>query len=342
MTLTSDDKTDDAGHPDDHRSDGHRAIGAVSTRLAAQVPRVLRGLANRAEKILEKRGWTPDATVAAPAADGPPPTAVAPRPPVRRVEDITWFHSIQLPDGRVTPGKKPPAELAAEAASLNVSQDLRGKTVLDIGAWDGYFSFEAERRGADRVVALDHYVWSTDLAGFEKYHRKMTGQGQTPLPPDQVPEVWDPVNLPGRAGFDLARTLLGSAVEPVVGDFLEVDPAEIGSFDIVFFLGVLYHLKDPFLALRWLRSVTRETAVIETAGVSIPGWSQEKLWMFFDADGLDSDPSNWWTPNGAGLVAMCKAAGFREARVILDSPEYAPPNPGYRVLHSRMTVHAYA
>lgn len=313
----------------------------ATSRVLRQVPRVLRALANRADGLIASRAAGADST-RHDTDEAAVPANVPAQPVVRDLDEITWFHSIELPDGRVTQGKKSPESLAAESNALNIEEDLRGKSVLDIGAWDGYFSFEAERRGAERVVALDHYVWSTDLAAFERYWHRMDADGLTPLPPDQVPEAWDPINLPGRAGFDTARTLRKSAVEPMVGDFMEMNLEDIGSFDIVFFLGVLYHLKDPFLALRRLRAVTKDIAVIETAGVILPGWSDEKLWLFFDADGLDSDPSNWWTPNAAGLIAACKAAGFREARVIADSPEYAPPNPRYRLHHGRLTVHAYA
>ena len=71
-----------------------------------------------------------------------------------------WWHSIDLGQGVVTKGAKTPETLQYELESLRLP-DLRGKTVLDIGAWDGFFSFEAERRGARHVVALDHDVWTT-------------------------------------------------------------------------------------------------------------------------------------------------------------------------------------
>ena len=123
---------------------------------------------------------------------------------------------------------------------------------------------------------------------------------------------------------------------------MTMDLATLGTFDVVFFLGVLYHLKDPFLALRRLREVTRGVAVIETAGVVLPGWMDEKLWLFLESTELNEDPSNWWAPNSAGLLAACRAAGFSSARVVLESPEFAPPNDGYSLHHGRTTVHAHA
>jgi len=93
-------------------------------------------------------------------------------PVARNVEDLrarvaevpVWWHSIDLGDGIVTPGTKTSEWLTAELAQLELG-DLRGKSVLDIGAYDGYYSFAAERMGAERVVALDGWVWSVDLPG---------------------------------------------------------------------------------------------------------------------------------------------------------------------------------
>src|SRR5258708_29716982 len=73
------------------------------------------------------------------------------------IRSIRWFHRINLGSGVITPGvDNTPRRLA----TLHWP-DLRGKTVLDIGAWDGFFSFEAERRGASRVLATDSYVWQS-------------------------------------------------------------------------------------------------------------------------------------------------------------------------------------
>jgi hypothetical protein len=76
-----------------------------------------------------------------------------------RVQPYYWFHSIELANGVVTPGIKSLDALRAEADAIFGPLDLRGKSVLDIGAWNGYFSFEAKRRQAARVLATDHYCW---------------------------------------------------------------------------------------------------------------------------------------------------------------------------------------
>src|SRR5204862_2206249 len=115
---------------------------------------------------------------------------------------VNWFHSIELEPGFVTPGR---ADTSAQIPRLHLP-DLRGKSVLDVGAWDGYFSFEAERQGAARVVALDTWVWRENK--------------------DRPPR---------KRGFDIAREALGSTVEACVADFTTVDLDELGVFDVVLF-----------------------------------------------------------------------------------------------------------
>ena len=251
-------------------------------------------------------------------------------------EVADWFHSLDLGAGVVTPGTKSAEHLADEAASLCLP-DMRDRTVLDIGAWDGYYSFEAERRGAARVVALDHYAWSLDLAAMHAYWERCRAEGRSPEPYETVPEVWRPDTLPGKRGFDVARSALGSRVESVVADFMGTDPEDIGSFDVTLFLGVLYHLEDPFGALRRLRRVTREVAVIETACMVLVGLAGRPLWDFFPNDELDGDPGNWWAPNVAGLVGACTAAGFASVDVVSQPPSDLPP---WEVFHGRAVVHA--
>lgn len=73
--------------------------------------------------------------------------------------DITWFHSFDLGEGEAISGLKRLDVLTKEADAI-FANSVEGKSVLDIGAWDGFFSFEAERRGASRVVATDHFCWS--------------------------------------------------------------------------------------------------------------------------------------------------------------------------------------
>src|SRR4051812_14352176 len=145
---------------------------------------------------------------------------------------IHWFHSHAFPDGETTKGDKPAETLRREAETI-FRHSVAGKSVLDIGAWDGWFSFEAERRGASRVLATDHFCWS--------------GAG------------WGT-----RAGFDYAHAKLGSKVETLDIDVPQIGLETVGKFDVVLFLGVLYHVKDPLSCLERVASVTGEMMVVET------------------------------------------------------------------------------
>jgi tRNA (mo5U34)-methyltransferase len=129
----------------------------------------------------------------------------------KEVAKISWYHTIDLGHGVVTPGTdNSPARLR----KLALHEDLRGSTVLDIGAWDGFFSFEAERRGASRVLATDSFCWGGGGPGT-------------------------------KDGFELARKTLNSKVEDMNVDVLELSPEIVGVFDLVLFLGVLYHMRHP-------------------------------------------------------------------------------------------------
>ncbi len=233
-----------------------------------------------------------------------------------------WWHSIDLGDGYVTEGAKSPDVLNAELMNLGLP-GVKGKSVLDIGAWDGYFSFAAERMGASRVVALDHFVWSLRFFEQQQYSMDCRARGEAPKPYDQVPDLWDPVGLPGKKGFDLARRALGSNVEDVVADFMTVDLKKVGAFDIVLYLGVLYHMPNPVASLERVAEVTREVAIIETEAVVVPGYEDRAVAEFFETDELDGDPTNWWAPNIRALVAMCKAAGFRKVDTTVNAAEHA-------------------
>jgi tRNA (mo5U34)-methyltransferase len=232
-----------------------------------------------------------------------------------RVAEIgAWFHSIDLGDGVITPGAKSSAWLEAELDRLELG-DLHGKSVLDIGAYDGFYSFAAERLGAERVVAFDQYIWSADMPGYMAYRDRQMAAGLPVEPVDALPEFWRPDELPGRRPFDLAHQALGSRVEVVVGDLFDYDLAELGSFDVVLYLGVLYHVRHPLLALERLAAVTRGAAYIETQAELFRGSGSRAMCRFIEGDELNHDPSNWWTFNEAALLSMCRAAGFERAEM---------------------------
>ena len=182
-----------------------------------------------------------------------------------------WYHSMELPDGRVIEGLQSLEQLRGRLARFAFSEDLRGRRVLDIGAWDGWFSFEMERRGAE-VVAAD---------------------------------------IVERPTFLAARDALGSRVRFVLSDIYHLSPAELGRFDIVLFLGVLYHLRHPLLALERVCELTTDVALVESF-VTDDGTdlTAPPAMEFYETSELVGRFDNWCGPNTACLLAFCRSAGF--------------------------------
>ena len=197
---------------------------------------------------------------------------------IARLQAFGWYHSIQLPSGEVTPGLQTLEQLRLRARQFPIPENLRGKRVLDIGAWDGWFSFEMERRGAN-VVAVD-------AVQSEK--------------------------------FLYARELLGSKVEYRISDVYDLHPREFGMFDIVLFLGVLYHVKNPVLALERVCALSRDLVCVESFVTDDGSDPNAKPSMeFYETTELCGQFDNWVGPNVACLLSFCRTAGF--ARVALES-----------------------
>lgn len=192
----------------------------------------------------------------------------------------SWWHSIDLGDGRVTPGVHTLEELQDNYRRFQLPGDLRGKRVLDIGCWDGFYSFEAERTGAE-VVAIDS---------------------------------WRPDN------FFKARAALGSRVEFRELSVYEVTRKLLGEFDIVLLLGVLYHLRHPLLALERVCEVTSQTAVIESHVIDSIFPTDHPIMEFYEEDELGGQYDNWWGPNRDCLRRMLRAAGFARSEVLRADP----------------------
>jgi tRNA (mo5U34)-methyltransferase len=238
-----------------------------------------------------------------------------------QADSFTWFHSIDLGNGVKTNG------LSDAGATVTGAQlpDFTGRSVLDIGAWDGYYSFFAERNGASRVVALDHYAWGLDWAARDRYWNECRQNGTLPDHTRDATDFWLP-DLPGRRGFDFAHAALGSNVEPVVADFATVDLDPLGGFDVVLYLGVLYHMKEPLTCLERVRAVTREVAVIETVAMQLPGAAGHSVLGFHAGGDLNLDFGNWYVPNIEALTNLVLAAGFARVAVV-QGPPPRPPQP---------------
>lgn len=262
---------------------------------------------------------------------------------VPQIQQHSWFHSIDLGEGLMTDGASDPVTIMDLPGSL---PDLRGKSVLDIGAWDGKYSFLAERAGAARVVALDHYVWRLDWAARQAYYEECEAAGV--LPEQEKVDYGFLVEdgTPGKAGFDLVHDYLDSHVESVVADFMTADLAQLGTFDVVQYFGVLYHMVNPIASLQRLRRVTGEVAVIETAAVVVPGYPQAPLLELYAGNELADDYGNWFAPSEAALHALCLAAGFArvetKATTPVDmSPVLRPGPGGLRPQYCRILVQAF-
>ena len=172
--------------------------------------------------------------------------------------------------------------------ALDLPADLSGLRVLDIGTRDGFFAFECERRGAE-VVAIDY------------------------MPPEDT-------------GFLVARELLGSNIEFVQDNVYDLSYQKYGGFDLVLFLGVLYHLRDPMLALDRIWDLCRGRLIVETQMIDDafltgdgefvrlpdlhPQLSTAPLMQFYPGDSLNGDPTCVWAPNEACMRAMLEEVGF--------------------------------
>ena len=189
----------------------------------------------------------------------------------------TWHHSIDLGDGVITPGGKTPHHFHDELRRLRLPEMLN-KSVLDIGAWDGFYTFHAEHAQASRVVALDHYAWSIDFQKATAYRSRERAGGQTSRAFHTVPEVWDPIGLPGKRGFDLAYRARNSRAEVVVDDFMTMDVETLGTFDA---------RKVRVIELRFFSGLTvEETAeVLDVSADTVArDWRMARTWLMRELD----------------------------------------------------------
>lgn len=148
-----------------------------------------------------------------------------------------WWHSIRFGD-TITPGET--AERTLVWKTMAFPHDLTGKTVLDIGAWDGYYSFEAERRGAKQVLALE----------------------------------FNPNNA---KGFKVGKRLLNSKVDYMILDAHDLDCIKM-KFDMINWMGNYYHLHDPIQALNKIYAKLRLGGLLIIEGhILLDGGRVKKL-----------------------------------------------------------------
>jgi tRNA (mo5U34)-methyltransferase len=217
-----------------------------------------------------------------------------------RVSELgNWFHNLNLRGVQTAPnhflGNYPEAKWRGFAEAI--PSDLSGKTVLDIGCNAGFYSIEMKRRGADRVVGID----------FDETY--------------------------------LAQARFAAAINEVEIEFRQMsvyDVAKLGEkFDVVLFMGVLYHLRHPLLALDLIhehvakdlfifQSMQRGSDDAEPVNENYHFWQTDIFErpdfprMYFIEKKYANDPTNWWIPNRACTEAMLRSAGFKT----LSHPEH--------------------
>lgn len=227
------------------------------------------------------------------------PTAPDRNTIVERVHALgDWFHNLRLQGVQTAPhhflGDYPAVKWKRFAHAI--PPDLRGWSVLDIGCNAGFYSLEMKRRGADRVVGIDR----------------------------------DPRYL--------AQARLASEVEALDIEYRQMSVYEVADlherFDLVLFMGVLYHLRHPLLALDLLREHVVDDLLVfqsmQRGSRQVPAVSDDYAFsdttpfdhldfplMYFIEHRYAGDQTNWWIPNRAGMEAMLRSSGF----TILDHPE---------------------
>lgn len=195
-----------------------------------------------------------------------------------QVHALNWVHTIDLGRGLVTPGAWPPSPLIRTALD---AVDFTDKKVLDVGCWDGLWSFEAEHRGAREVYATD--------CVSQRPHRQ-------------------------QPTFTLARQILDSRVK-YYPDLSVYRVGELGvrDFDVVLFCGVYYHLRHPLLALARLRQVMKEGATLIIEGEVVHDARQSAA-EFFYRNGYQGDRSTWWVPSVRCLREWVESSYFEVGR----------------------------
>ena len=198
-----------------------------------------------------------------------------------------WFHQIQVGHGIRTPGTHNSWQ---KMGRLQMPDNLTGWSVLDIGANDGFFSFQAELRGPERVLATDHSHWT----GEYEYVGKIPGK---------------------KNHFETARELRNSKVEDQTIDIYDISPDTVGKFDLVLCLGVMYHLVHFTVGLENAISVTKKLIIIESA-VHKHTRSDDVCQTIFTPRPPGGGGTNWSYPNVECLKKMMLLFGCSRVEMV--------------------------
>ncbi len=198
-----------------------------------------------------------------------------------------WFQKIEVLPGLFSPGWSDPA--VDKLPYYGLPEDLTGKRVLDIGCAEGFFSFEAERRGAREVIGIDSF-------------------------PDSVRR------------FNITKAARQSNASAFLMNVYDLEPRRLGTFDVVLFYGVFYHLKHPQFALERIRSICTGDLFFQTHMYDEPA-VKGTPWARFYPHGMMSgsnkelfDPTVFWIFNSACCLAMLDHVGFADMEIISTDP----------------------
>jgi len=199
-----------------------------------------------------------------------------------------WFQRIEVLPGLYSSGWVDP--VLKKLPYFGLPEDLTNKRVLDIGCAEGFFSFEAERRGAREVIGIDSY-------------------------PESVRR------------FNITKAARQSNATAFLMSVYDLEPKRLGTFDLVLFYGVFYHLKHPQYALERIRSVCTGQILFQTHVCEEPA-IKGTPWARFFPHGMMSGPNNenydptvFWLFNSACCLAMLDHVGFMELDVISNEPQ---------------------
>ena len=204
---------------------------------------------------------------------------------IREMAAINWWHTIPVGwDEKksllFTPGKV----RAYHHEEFGIPDDLAGKTVLDIGAWDGYFTWTCEKLGAE-VTSID----TTREAGG---------------------------NWGGTKGYEFCKRVLDAKARLVYPLSIYHLPDEMyRQFDVVLNFGVIYHLHNPMMALERTFQATKPggLAIFETAHDNRNSRWGASLWSLWPNQ--EEDPTNFFYPTIEGLRNALKIYGFVDCRI---------------------------
>lgn len=234
------------------------------------------------------------------------------------VQDLYWYHTVDLGDGLVTPGTY---DYRATLPAFRFPESMRGMRVLDVGSATGFFAFEFERRGAQVISvelpsleALDRFPGQTTQQLISKIGRMLASSrpAGAPPPPTSAPEMYRSL-LEGP--FEFCKRRLKARVERCYSAIYDLTLDRLGGapFDLVFVGDVLVHTLYPLRALAALAPLCQGTLILSEA---IPDQPREPAMLYIGGEQPGEDDISWWLPNRACLDQMLKKLGFRSVEEV--------------------------